>query len=63
VILSQDPISKDQLEPQQIAPGQFNANGRYMQASNLVSLFDTLSILTSFQEGRVRTKLMVFSGC
>jgi len=32
-----------------------------MQVSNLVSLFDTSSILTHFKEGCVRTKLMVCS--
>jgi len=51
VLSHQDHISKYQLEPQQIASGQFNANGRYMQVSNLVSLFDTLSILTPLKKG------------
>jgi len=53
--------AKIQREPPQIASGQFNSTWRDMQVSNLVSLSDTLSILTPFKEGPVKTKLMVCS--
>lgn len=59
----QDNISKDQLEPQQIASGQFNSNGRDMQVSNLVSLFDTLSILTQTDGLLKAVDLMNFKQC
>ena len=53
--LSSRPHQQRSTGASQIASGQFNSNGRDMQVSNLVSLFDTLSILTPFKEGHVRT--------
>jgi len=57
ILSHQDNISKDQREPPQTASGQFISNGRDMQVSNLVLLFDTLKAhYVSFRHQRSHFK-------